>query len=74
MLDSSVISAEQPGLYFEGGRVLQDSLAVWNLSMIQFSERSWQSCSRSSPRTETGKYVDREGRNNREEKRNHASG
>jgi hypothetical protein len=27
MLDSSVISAEQPGLYFEGGRVLQDSLA-----------------------------------------------
>jgi hypothetical protein len=27
MLDSSVVSAEQPGLYFENGRVLQDSLA-----------------------------------------------
>jgi hypothetical protein len=27
MLDSSVVWAEQPGLYFEGGRVLQDSLA-----------------------------------------------
>jgi len=27
MLDSSVASAEQPGLYFEDGKVLEDSLA-----------------------------------------------
>jgi hypothetical protein len=27
MLDSSVVSAEQPGLYFEDGRVGQDSVA-----------------------------------------------
>jgi hypothetical protein len=27
MLDSSVVSAEQPGLYFKGGRVWEDSLA-----------------------------------------------
>jgi hypothetical protein len=26
MLDSSVISAEQPGLYFEDGRVFEDSV------------------------------------------------
>jgi hypothetical protein len=26
MLDSSVVSAEQPGLYFEGGRVFKDSV------------------------------------------------
>jgi hypothetical protein len=27
MLDSSVVSAEQPGIYFEDGMVLQDSVA-----------------------------------------------
>jgi hypothetical protein len=27
MLDSSIVWAEQPGLYFEGGRVFEDSLA-----------------------------------------------
>jgi len=26
MLDSSVVSAEEPGLYFEGGRVFKDSV------------------------------------------------
>jgi hypothetical protein len=53
------------------GRAFQD---VVDHSLILFSEPSLQSCKHSSPRAETGRYVDREGGNNREEKRSYANG